>query len=173
MVEQSIIAWALHRVALPVATAVATAVACVACSGGAGNARGSELRADGTVRPSALQVRIAVDRESVAPGQSLQITIVVTNGSDAPRTLTFPNSCLTDYEFVAADGHVAGKSGEMCAQHITTRTLDPGAVLKDEHRFARGALEPNQPVAGTYQLRGVLLAQEASEHSAPVKVVLP
>lgn len=137
-------------------------LACSAASGVGG----------GTVESGDLLVATSTDKSTVGSGQSLTITITVTNKMSASRTLQFASGCQTDFEFLDSRGDVAAKSQQMCTQALTQRTLAAGGSFVDTHVWSRAPLEPNQLVPGTYRLRGVLLATRDTVRSAPVDVVV-
>lgn len=133
----------------------------------------STARVGGEVDAGALAVTMAADRTSVSAGQTLQITMTVTNTSTSSRTLQFSSGCLTDYEFLDAQGKVVGTSLQVCLQALTQKTLPPGASFTDIHTWTRGPLEPTQLAPGNYQLRGVLLATRDTVRSQSVPIAIP
>jgi hypothetical protein len=133
----------------------------------------STSRVSADVDAGGLVVTATTDRSTVAVGQSLQITVTVTNTSAASRTLQFSSGCLTDFEFLDAGGKVAGTSQQTCLQALTQRTLPAGGSLTDSHTWTRGSLGTPPLAPGTYQLRGVLLATRDTVRSQPVPVTVP
>lgn len=133
----------------------------------------SGSRAGGTVSPIGLTISATIDRPAVRPGESLQILITVTNTSASKQTLQFSSGCQTDFEFLDSVGKVARSSLQVCPQIVTQRSLEPGAAFSDAHTWTRGPLDPPELAAGSYQLRGVLLATGDTIRSASVAVSLP
>jgi hypothetical protein len=121
---------------------------------------------------AALEVTVAADREQVSTGQTVHITVTVTNRSSGAKALRFPSSCQTGFEFLDATGKLVGAGVEMCAQSITSRTLEPGSSFTDSHEWGRRAFDAPQLSAGTYQLRGVLLATGDSVRSSPTRLIV-
>lgn len=133
----------------------------------------STARVGGDVDAGELVVTASAEPSSVAPGQHLQIIVTVTNTSTLSRTLQFSSGCLTDYEFLDAQGKVVGTSQQVCLQALTQKTLAAGGTFSDTHTWTRGPLEPSQLAPGNYQVRGVLLATRDTVRSQPVPVAIP
>ena len=133
----------------------------------------SASHVESTVDTTELTVTAVTDRSSVAAGQTLRITVTVTNRSVASRTLRFSSGCQTDYEFLDARGEVAATSRQMCLQALTQRTLEPGESFSDAHTWSRGSIDSPQLAPGDYQLRAVLLAIQDTVRSATVPITIP
>lgn len=118
-------------------------------------------------------VEVRVAPTTIRPGETATITVRVTNTSPAPKTLEFPSSCQTSYEFLDGAGKVVGAAMEMCAQVLTSRTLAGGESFTDDHSWGRRPIDTPQLAPGTYRVRGILLAKGETARSGTATVVLP
>jgi hypothetical protein len=120
-----------------------------------------------------LGVSVALDRTTVNPGDELKVVVTVTNGSTEARVLKFSSGCQTGLEFLENDSdRVAGTPLRMCTAAIGERTLAAGQSFSETHSWVRGAIDGPTLAAGTYKVRGVLLATGQAAKSSGVPVVL-
>ena len=121
--------------------------------------------------PPSITATVSTDRESVAQGATVRITVTVKNTGAAAQTLSFTSGCLTDYEIVDAAGTVSATSERMCSQVLTSRTLAAGEAFSDVHVLVRGMA--GMPAPGTYTLRGVVLLADGALRSPTIPIAFP
>ena len=142
----------------------AVAFMLVACHGQPTSPR-ADLEVTTSVTPSVFRV-----------GQTVNVTVVVTNRADQPRTIE-TNVC-EPFQVTTAGGTVVGPAARICTAMSIPKTLVPGEQFVFTRTWsgdARGA-GPNAPVAflapGTYMVHS--MAFFSSTEGAPVTIqVIP
>lgn len=133
----------------------------------------SSARMGETVKDPGVTVSATVDRNSVGAGEELKIGVTVANATGQPRTLQFSSGCQTGFEFTDEAGRVVGVQQRMCTAALGERTLTPGQNFSETHSWIRGSIDGPALAAGTYLVRGVLLAIGDTIRSTGVRVTLP
>lgn len=111
--------------------------------------------------PSSLQVSISTDQQTYIPGQSVHLTLTLTNPKDTDLTLSFRSSHQYDFMIKRRDQEVWRWShGRMFAQVLTRLVLAP-----HETRTIRAVWDQKdrdgKPVpSDSYAVLGLLLSED-------------
>lgn len=121
---------------------------------------------------AALRVAVTLEPSTVRAGESMLVTVTVSNAGTEARTLESTSGCFTDYEVLDAGGTVIATSGQSCTAQMARRELAPGASFSEQQRWVRDlAGMPRLPV-GALQVRGLLLAGPDTLRSSPVSLTI-
>lgn len=107
-----------------------------------------------------LEVQLELSDDSLKAGQSLGMTLVVTNKWSQPIALTFSSSCQDNFQVRRAGQLVWDlESGRFCAQVLTVRTLEPGETVSYERTWDQTGNDGAKAPAGDYEAVGQLLSR--------------
>jgi hypothetical protein len=118
-----------------------------------------------------LQVILAMDRLVHAPGDTVQVELVVVNRLDQPRTLSFRDGQRTELLVHDEDGDTVYRwsDGQMFTQALGEERFEPG----DEGRYWSLRF-PAPEAPGNYRITGILTAADAPlEANLPLEVRTP
>ena len=120
------------------------------------------------VTDSALVLSVTTDQPRYAPGDSISVTLVVTNRSGAPVTLQFTSGQRYDFTIGSAGTTLWRWSDEQAfIQMLGEERLEPGAELVYRER----AKAPAAP--GTYHVTGMLTTQDRLRQASVTISVAP
>ncbi|HEU4631514.1 MAG TPA: BsuPI-related putative proteinase inhibitor [Gemmatimonadaceae bacterium] len=154
------------------ATTAALAAACTSHTSSPTAADGSGSPTVDVSQPADVAVRVDASPAAVAPSGSLHIVVTVTNTDDERHVIEASSGCFTDFELLDARGDVVTRSLQLCPAMMASRTLDPGESFSETHVWKRGLRGMPELPAGTYRVRGILLARTSPVASEAVDVVL-
>jgi hypothetical protein len=116
-------------------------------------AAGSCLSLDDPAAPT-VSINLDLSRTELNPGESMRITIVASNVSGKPVTLSARSDCLFFFLVRGEGGRLHYDSTQFCSGAAVTSTIQPGeqrtAVFDWDGRSASGGRVP----AGAYDVRG-------------------
>ena len=150
-------------------TLAATAALAAACTSQSGPPTAADV---GDTQPSDVVVRVAASQPTVGPTETVRITVTVTNTDDARRVIEASSGCFTDFELLDGSGNVVTRSLQVCPAVMARRELAPGESFSETHVWRRGMRGMPVVPAGSYQLRGMLLARTNTVTSNAVDVVV-
>lgn len=135
------------------------------------------LACDGATQPNVLLVNhVDLDRTRLVRGDTMQITVTVTNPTLHAVTVQGSSSCFVTFDVLDATGAVAYPRGRVCTSDLASRTIAPlvtetteftwtGEELVVEH----GTLVYRPFPAGHYRITGGLgLVRPQGQPSEPV-----
>jgi hypothetical protein len=150
-------------------TLAATAALAAACTSQSSSPTAADV---GDGQPSDVVVRVAASQPTVGPAEAVRITVTVTNTDDERHVIEASSGCFTDFELLDASGNVVTTSLQVCPAMMARRELGPGESFSETHVWRRGLRGMPTVPAGTYQLRGMLLARTSTVTSNAVDVVV-
>ncbi|MDH3498266.1 MAG: BsuPI-related putative proteinase inhibitor [Gemmatimonadota bacterium] len=114
-----------------------------------------------------IEVAVATDRPSYAPGSAVTVTLTVRNRGEAVTTLPFASGQRYDFEVRDATGAIVWHWGEGMGfiQMLGEESLRPG----DSLRYDARARAPAAP--GRYTLAGVLTARDRARRATTTFLV--
>jgi hypothetical protein len=112
-----------------------------------------------------LVVSVTADQATYLPGESVIITVRVTNAGNGIADVSFGSTCQVSYSILAVDGSVVydHRTHVGCTQMLTNWTLRPGDTRIFTFSWGQTA-DPGIPVATfrSYQILGALLSTNPS-----------
>lgn len=112
-------------------------------------------------RPGGLRLDLRADRAVYAVGQSVELTLAVTNAGPAPMALTAPSSQLYDFAILGRGREVwRWSAGQMFLTVLTRLTIPSGESRVFRERWDQQD-QAGRPVGpGEYEVVGILIGGE-------------
>ena len=73
-----------------------------------------------------LNLEVSLDRQVLTPGDTVRITLTITNPGPSYVTIQFPTTCQLSFEVRSPAGVRVAPWDLACGQAITSRTFSPG-----------------------------------------------
>ena len=123
-----------------------------------------------------VSVSLTVDQTTLKPGDSVLVTVNITNESPGPVTIS-GSFCPPPFVVRNAAGAVVGPAASICPTVLTVRTLAPRQTIVLHTAWRGDASVPGITgtafvAPGTYALQGRVGAADGLVESAPVSVVV-
>ena len=112
-----------------------------------------------------LAVSVATDQETYLPGQSVIVSVQVTNAGDGIAYVLFGSTCLASYSILTVDGSVVYdyRAHAACGELLTNLTLKPGEARVFTFAWTQVS-DSGIPVLAfrSYRIQGILLSAKPS-----------
>ncbi len=122
--------------------------------------------------PSALAIRVELDRQVLILGDTIGVSVTVTNISDRQLTLSGSSTCLLGFEVRQGRRLVLDPAAGNCTDDLNIWPLDPGEEFGWTIPWAGTGTDGKLLPPGTYTLRGVALTAESVEVSSDAQLTI-
>jgi hypothetical protein len=131
------------------------------------------------LQPWEFEGLVTADRSQLVPGDTVHLTLTVTNIGDGPGFVTGGSNCVFDYHVLSGDSVVARAAYRVCLLDIREYWMDPGESVAEQlwwdgYTITETTRAPAPP--GSYTIAGVALVPDGtvlSWRSAEVTVNAP